>query len=54
LLFECKGTNKRAKSKKKNVFSFSHPSESTFGGAKGTNKQVKNKKIFSFFISNGL
>ena len=39
--FGCKGTNKRAKCKRKEYFSFAFSSESTFGEAKSTNKRVK-------------
>jgi hypothetical protein len=49
----CKGTNKRAKSKRKIAFSFVFPSDSTFGAAKGTNKRAKSKRkmYFSLLVS---
>jgi DNA-binding transcriptional MerR regulator len=43
----CKGTNKRAKSKRKECFSLGFSSESTFGKAKGTNYI---RKILAFSL----
>jgi hypothetical protein len=40
----CKGTNKRAKSKRKIVFSYAVPSESTFGVSQRYEKNAKTQK----------